>query len=198
MKKLCSMFLIVFFILSLASPGNAQEQNIEYCWASVVDVINDAFQDNSTYWFVEEVQALFWLPDIFISQNLTEEDQNNNCVGSFISSSGNALIYLTYSEEDISLDTTFIALKQSGYDVNMISVNSIPAILFRNAENDALYLIFETQEGNAFQIMFTSYSDGNLSILYDMIISSILPLEEEAVSTNVVPSSNPVSKLISK
>ena len=197
MTKLLSSLLVIFLILSVSSFAFAEDSTVSYSWDSVVGVIAEAFPDSSTYWLVEEVDAVFWLPDAYISQELTAEDQENNAVGCFLSESGNSLIYLTYSDEGLTLDTYYAALIQSGYDVEKVTVNKIPAVIFRSAENNALFLIYQTQQGKLFQIMFTGYLDENLSAIYDLVISSIQPRVEE-VSEEPVSSVNPVSGLISK
>ena len=200
MKKLGFLILVLVIVFSISSVAVAEDKNATYNWDSVIDIIAEVFPDTSKFWIVEDVDAVFWLPDAYISQELTDEDLENNSVGCFLSESGNSLIYLTYSDEGITLDNYFNALKQNGYDVEMVSVNDIPAIIFRNAENDAMFLIYQTQEGKIFQIMFTGYLDESLSTIYNLVISSIQPhhVEEVEVSDEPVTSTNPVSSLISK
>ena len=199
MKKIVSFVLAIVLVLSASvfSFAAADENIIEYNWDSAVDIVVDVFPSSTKMLYVEEVDAYFWLPDAYLLQELTPEDLENNSVGCFLSGSGNSLVYLTYSDQGITLDTYYAALKQNGYDVEMVSVNDIPAVIFRNAENDAMFLIFQTQEGKIFQFMFTPYLDEGLSTIYNLIISSIQPHVEE-VPEEPVSSENPVSKLISK
>jgi len=197
-NRFISFILAFVFVFTLSFSTFADNTSITtFSWSDAADIINDVFADSSSYWLVEEVDAVFWLPNFFISKELTEEDRDNKCVGCFVSNSGNAFIYITYSDDGITLDSFYNALSQSGYDVEMVSVNEIPAIIFRNAENDSMFLIYQTQQGKLFQIMFTGYLDENLPTIYDLVISSIQPRVEE-VSEEPVSSDNPVSGLISK
>ena len=163
-------------------------------------LIQEAFPDDSKYYLIEDVDAVIWLPSYFSSLDLTEEDIKNDAVGSFVNTAGDALVYLSYSDMgDLSLDSLYNYYSRNNYNVEMVRVNDIPAMLLRDEANNLLSLTYQTQDGKFFQVTFYPLLDENYAVLYQLVISSIRPyspLVEK--SSEPVVSNNPVSGLISK
>lgn len=194
--------LLVFSILLSSVFASAEDTPRQYNWSDYTGIVSSSFADNSKYYLVEDVDAVFWLPDYFSPVDLTEEDIENGGVGSFVSSDGSALVYLSYSDmPELSFNSFYSYFVNMGYDVEYVSVNDIPAILMHDSESNILTLSYQTADGKLFQVLFYPASDENYSVLFDLIISSIRPysplVEASAPAESSAPS-NPVSGLISK
>lgn len=200
MKKCFSVLLFLVFLLLFFGSASADDALVSYNWSDVVGVIQEVFSDDSSYYLIEDVDAVIWVPSYFYSLDLTEEEIENDGIASFVNSSGDALVYLSYSDMDgISFDSLFNYYSRNNYNVKKVLVNDIPAILMRDEANNILSLSYQTQAGKLFQIMFYPILDENYAALYQLVISSIRPyspLFEE--SSEPVVSTNPVSGLISK
>ncbi len=200
MKKFFSILFIFILLFSLFGSVYAEEGLTTYNWSDVSGIIQESFSDDSSYFLIEDVDAVIWLPSYFSSVDLTDEDIENGGVGSFVNVNGNALVYLSYSDmEGFSLDSLFSYYTLNNYNAEIVLINDIPAILMRDEANDILSLSYQTQAGKLFQILFYPMMDQSYAALYQLVISSIRPYSplleepsEPAVSTN------PVSGLISK
>ncbi len=199
MKKTLSLLLSIFLLISLSSAAFAEGDTPEYNWLAVRNRAHDLFEGHHVFWEIEEVDALMWLPDIFLSLELTEEYRADNVIGFFVVEDSDAFVILTYSEmSGLTLDTLLSSYIQNGHDAKKVSVNGIPAVLDRNTEGNTLTLTYQTQDNMAFQVILSPFLDEHFADLYNMVIASIQPnVEEEEASEPVVPT-NPVSSLISK
>ncbi len=200
MRKVFSFVFVLFLLLLLSAFSLAEGSVTSYNWSDVVGMVQEAFSEDSKYYLIEDVDAVIWLPSYFSSLDLTEEDINNDAVGSFVNASGDALVYLSYSDMDgLSFDSLYNYYSRNNYNVEIVRVNDIPAILLRDEGNNLLSLTYQTRDGKFFQVTFYPVLDQNYSLLYQLVISSIRPyspLVEK--SSEPVVSSNPVSGLISK
>ena len=198
MKKIFSLFLIFVLLFSLSAVSFADGEEAEYNWGDVVPIISNVFSGDGALWRIKDVEAVMWLPGVFIPADLSEDDAQSECIGFFTTESGSASILLYYVDMDgISLNDLYSYYKQNDIVAEMVSVNGIPAILQKNTDSDMLILTFQTRDGKLFQVLFSPISDENYAKFFDMVISSIQPdVIEEPVET-VVPQ-NPVSGLISK
>ena len=99
-----------------------------------------------------------------------------------------------------TLDTLLSSYRASGHNARMISVNDIPAVLMQDAASNSLSVSFQTEEDKMLQFFFYPASDENYAVIFDLIISSILPNEMLIPETAepVAAPVNPVSGLISK
>ena len=143
------------------------------------------------------MDAVIWLPDIFLPVELTEEDTANDVVGFFVEEESQAYVIFIYSDmSGLDLDSLFSYYSQNGYDVKMVSVNGIPAILEKNTEGNTLTLTFYTRDNMFFQVIASPIDEDSVQ-LFEMVFSSIQPSIEEEAAEPPVPL-NPVSSLISK
>ena len=198
MKKILSLLLSLLLLFSLSATAFAEENPVEYHWMDTFGQILDTFAGHGNLLRIEEVDALVWLPDIFIPVTLTEEDEQNGTIGIFVMEDSDAFVLFNYSEiPDITLDSLYTYYSQNNHTVEKVSVNNIPAILDRDEENNTLTLTYQTQEGKFFQVIFSPVSDEHFASLFDLVISSIQP-DFEAESAEPAVPTNPVSGLISK
>ena len=197
MKKALSLFLSLLFLLSLASVAIADEATTEYNWVDVKDTIHEVFHEHINFWLIGEVDTMICLPDIFLSIELTEEDISNGTIAFFWEEESGAFVILTYSElSDLNLDSLFAYYSQNGYDVKMVSVNGIPAILEKNTEGNTLTLTFYTRDNMFFQVISSPLDEDSVQ-LYELVFSSIQPSIKDDAAEPPAPV-NPVSSLISK
>ncbi len=199
MKKTLSLLLSLFLLFSLSATAFAEEEAEEYNWKYARDRIQVVFPGHGNIWSINEVEALMWLPDVFLYVDPAEADLDNDCIGMFVMENSEAYILLSYLEiEGVTLDSLFSYYSQNGHDARMVTVNGIPAILDRNMEANNLNLTYQTKDNMFFQIIFSPVSDSNYEMMYDFVIASIQPdIQDEPSAEPVVPT-NPVSSLISK
>ncbi len=197
MKKFLSLLMMLALLLSLSVFALAEEKAeiVEYRWSDAESVFKEEFAGQSTKWYIEEVDAALWLPDAFTAAELTAEDRAQDLIDVFTSADNSTYLMLSYSEvENFSVVGMFAVLKDAGNDVQVVSVNDIPAVLLRDREHESLVLMFQTKEGKLFQVVFYPLTDDES--FYELVIDSIQPYVEE-VENAPVPV-NPVSGLISK
>lgn len=196
MKKLVSFLLAIALVFSFSILACAEEQIEipEYHWADAEPVFKEEFAGRSTQWYIDEVDASMWLPDSFVLEELTAEDQAQGIIRIFGAPDGSNFILMSYSDaENFNVISVYAGMKEAGDDVQLVSVNDIPAVLIRDAENGNLVLLFETREHKAFQVIFIPLEDEEF---FELVIDSIQPYVED-VETAPAPV-NPVSGLISK
>lgn len=198
MKKTLSLLLSLFLLLSLSSAAFADDLPAEFNWDNVSRTVEEVFRGHQKFWMNEELDAVIWLPDIFLPVELSEEDTANGITGFFVEEESQAYVIFTYSEmSGLDLDSLFSYFSQNGHDVKMVTVNGIPAILDRNAESNTFTLTFYTRDNMFFQVIASPISDEDSVQLYEMVFSSIQPTIKEEAAEPPAPV-NPVSGLISK
>lgn len=187
MKKFISLFLICVIIMCFSSFAYADDDVKSYTWAE---------RSDGYHWYIEEVDADFWMPDTFLPVELTEADRAEDIIG-FLSNEDGSYSVLFYSiDGDFSLYTFFGYCMDSGRDAEIVTVNSLPALVLRDPENNVASLIFQTQEKNLFQFSFSPLGNDTLM---EQVFSSIRPHQEVEVEGSSKPAPvNPVSTLISK
>ncbi len=198
MKKTLSLLLSLFLLLSLSSAVFADELPSEFNWENVSRTVQEVFEGHHKFWTFDNVDAVIWLPDIFLPVELTEEDAANDVVGFFVEEESQAYVIFTYSEmSGLDLDALFNYFSQNDHDVKMVTVNGIPAILDRNAESNTFTLTFYTRDNMFFQVIASPISNTDSVQLYEMVFSSIQPTIKDEAAEQPAPV-NPVSSLISK
>ena len=201
MKKIFSLLLALSLVFCLTSAAFADATQTEYNWTDVGSTVLDFFGDDSNICKIDEVDALFWVPGYFHIVELTPEDEAENCIGYLVNNDGSAFMLLYYQDMPVpTLDNLLSSYRASGHNARMITVNSVPAVLMQDTTSNSLSVSFQTEEDKMLQFFFYPASDENYAVIFDLIISSILPNEmlipetAEPVATPV----NPVSGLISK
>ncbi len=193
MKKYCSLFLVFAIFLSLSSVSFAETS---YSWSEAEAMINEIFGDEKTIRSIDEVDASICIPNLFSPNSLAEEDIKNGLIYMYATESGSAFLLMYYTDsEGLTLENFYSYYVQNGYDVEMVEVNGISAALLRDVEDDALLLIYLTQDGKIFQVVFSPLS---MEAIYDLIIPSIRPNEKEEITVEPSVPKNPISGLISK
>ena len=140
MKRILPIFLIVFFLISL-SPCSFAFETDKYDWLAIKDRIADVFGTSVLDGYVEEVDADFCLPDFFNPVALTDQDMADGYIGFLVSNDSNSYILFNYTAmEGSSLDSLYNYYVQNGYNVEMIAVNGVPAMLQRDFNNNFLLL----------------------------------------------------------
>lgn len=196
MKKFVSCFLIIVFIVSLPVFSFSDWDSAEFNWSSVENIVNQTFPGEINFYSIPEVDVSFWLPSSFASVELSSQDIQSNCIGSFITGPEDSFVSFYYTDSNgLTLDNLYNSMLAMNRTVKKISVNNIPAILQRDDDNGILFLVFQTFEGKFFEVaFFPDYAE----VLFDLVIASIRPNVEEVSNTEPVISVNPVSGLISK
>ncbi len=199
MKKILSLLLSLLLLFSFSAFAFAEEDVTSYNWATTAARSLEVFPGHNRIYTIEEVDALIWLPDIFLPVNPSEEDFENGCIGMFVVEDSDAFVLLSYSDlSGITLDALSSYYTQNGRDARIVTVNGIPALLVRDAENNNLSLSYQTRDGLLFQVVLSPALDDNYASLYEMVIASIQPTLEEDTDEPAPAPQNPVSSLISK
>lgn len=200
MKKFNLFLSIVSLFVIFSLTAHCDDLPLRYDWSDVEAEAYDAYFEDSTFWYVEEVDAVIWLPNLFIPVELTEEDRAEDIIACFSSDSGDGFVLLSYSElPNANLDLLYNALKLQNSSTEMILVNGIPAIYQKDIENNATSLLFHTREGKIFMVLYFASPESDYSSAFDFSLPSIQPrsnLEESPSTPTVVQ--NPVSSLIVK
>ena len=195
MKKFISLLLVVILVLSLSALSYAEEIT-EYTWTDTESIATQTFGEGNT-WDVKEVDASFWLPADFSPVELTADDIADGCVGFYSVLGSNLYVILNYADsQGLTLDTFLYYLQQNSSDVYRLNINGIPALYLREADKNTALLVFQTQAGKFFQVVFSPLEAEDM---FQFTAISIRPHEEEPESSTepVVPT-NPVSSLIFK
>ena len=195
MKKIISLLFVLSLVLSL-SVFSYGEEIIEYNWIDVESTAKQSFGVGNT-WEVEEVDASFWLPADFSPLELTAEDLADDCIGFYSVLGSDLYVMLNYTDsQGLTLDSFLSYLQQNNADAYKITINSIPALYLREADKNTALLVFQTQAGKFFQVIFSPL---DAEEMFQFCAISIRPhLEEIVSSTELSVPSNPVSGLISK
>ncbi len=200
MKKILSLLLSLFLLFSLSAVAFADGEVVEYNWDDVSGNSFWTFQGHNTFWLIEEVNAMMWLPDFFIPFDVSGGELGSDCIGFFAEEDSEAYVLVAYSDlSGITLDSLFSIYSQNGQNVEKVSVNGIPAILERNMENDTLSLTFQTVDNMFLQIVASPASDDNYAMVYNTVFASVQPkIDDEPDAAETVAPAHPVSSLISK
>ena len=194
MKKIFSLFLAVLLLGTRISLAFADGEPLEYNWADAQSYVGDSILSDGTFWDIDEVDASFWLPSIFTPVELTDEDRADGTIGFYSGADGYVLLY--YSDyENLTLEIFYNYFIENGYNVELITVNGLPAILQREEDANQLILSLQTQEGKFLQFLFSPLSS---EVIFTPVIASIQPHIEETTEEEPVIPTNPVSGLISK
>lgn len=196
MKRLISIILTVIFICTFAPFAPATEEN-EYTWEDAQAFVGPQILAEGNFWPINEVDATMWLPGIFSPVELTEEDKADGTIAFYTTENRSRFLLLNYSSYDnLTIETFYYYFLQNGFNVELISVNGIPAILQRDTSESGgqIILVFQTRDGKFLQFIFSPSSD---EVIFAPIIASIQPRVEEESDEPII-SLNPVSKLISK
>ena len=176
MKKIISFLMAAVLVLSLGIVSFADEIT-EYSWAETESIAKQSLGEGNT-WDVEEVDASFWLPAEFTPIELTAEDIADGSIGFYSVPDGGLYVMLNYAEsEGLTLDSYMSYFQQNGADIYKLSINGIPAIYLREPENDSAILVFQTQAGKFFQVVFSPLTAEKM---FQYTVISIRPREEEA------------------
>ena len=202
MKKLISMLLALVLLLCLPVLSFADASTGVYRWEEVGNTVLDYFADNTNFAYIEEVDAAMWVPGYFAIADLSEEDIADNCIGYLINADGSAFILLYYMDMPAaSLNALLSSYQASGHTAKMITVNDVPAVLMEDSSSNSRSVSYQTQDNKLFQVFFFPASDENYSVIFDLMIASILPRDTEVAdetAAEVAAPVNPVSGLISK
>ena len=203
MKKVLSLLLTVMLVFSFSSAVFADSGATEYNWADVGSAVLDYFGTDGNICKIDEVDALFWVPNYFHIVELTAEDEAENCIGYLVNNDGSAFMLLYYLEMPVpTLDSLMSSYRANGHNTRMVTVNDIPAVYMQDYTSDSVSVSFQTKENKLFQVFFYPASDENYSVIFDLILASFLPADtlipDEAPAEPVAAPVNPVSGLISK
>lgn len=195
MKKNISFLFAIVFVLSFSVLSYAEEIP-EYNWTDTEPIARQSLGMGNT-WYIEEIDASFWLPADFSPVELTAEDLADGCIGFYSVLGSDLYVLLNYADsQGLTLDSYLSYLQQNSADVYKLTINGIPALYLREADKDTALLIFQTQAGKLFQVVFSPLAAEEM---FQFTAISIRPCVEEAdVSGELVVPVNPVSGLISK
>ena len=197
MKRAFPLMIAVILIFSLCGISFAENEVTAYSWSDAEPLIEQFFEEDGNTWTVEEVNAVLWLPSFFSPVELTPEDIADGTIGFYSTDNGSQYVLLNYADSDgLTLESFFLYFQQNGADIYRISVNDIPAIYLRDHEKNSCVLIYQTQEGKFFQVIFSPLAAEEM---FKYSVISIRPRPEDSeTSTEPAEPVNPVSSLISK
>ena len=196
MKKIISIFLVLFITISLSSVAFAED---DLSWDFYGPIAEETFGNTAHFVTINEVQATIWIPDYLVSTPLSEEDLAAGALACYMPVDESSMIYISYYDaEGLTLENFQNALSNSGIQADIQIINGIPALVYYDGQNDTFVVTYTTQDGYFLQLMCYPLSDELSSILFTMVLSSVQPIVEEEEDVVPVVPVNPVSGLISK
>ena len=175
MKKILATILtLTLLLMSCAFAEGIPAIN----WADVESAASDI--DGSWYVF-NDIALEYWIPDIFVDQDLTEED-GEEMLAKYELADGSAAIYAQYltGYDGATMDEVIATLEANGaQDIERCVLNGLDAVSFSVADADAVYVMFVTESGNYVQFIFAPASDEGFASVAQLVTASIMPETQE-------------------
>ena len=171
MKKLIATILALTLLLM---PCAFAEELPAINWE---DVESAAAAIEGTWYVFNDIAMEYWIPDIFVDQELTEED-GEEMLAKYELPDGSAGIYAQYltGYDGATMDETVATLEANGAtQIERCTLNGLDAVSFSVPDVDAVYVVFVTQSGNYVQFIFTPASDEGFATLAQLVTASIRP-----------------------
>lgn len=166
MKKLFALLLTLCLLGSVAFAN-------ELTWASVEET---ASQIDGEFKDIAEVNAKIWIPAILQSVELNSEDEEEGIVAYYMTEDQEAAVSINYVNFDGTTLEEYAELLKEDEDVSEIemgTVNGIPALSYEVKERDTGVVAFTTEQGYILEVACAPMSDEGFVAVAGIILSSI-------------------------
>lgn len=172
MKKVLAIVLMLMFVCSLAFA----EGTPALSWSDFEPALEAGGVTGQFYNF-DEIAIKIWMPEGLNPVELTDEDKENGYIGYFQPDDASAAVAVMYvNMEGMSLEDYAAQLPDCGAtEVEMGTVNGLPCVSYKLAEQDTVSVAFATEAGYILEVTCSPASEENADLVWGAVISSIQP-----------------------
>ena len=180
MKKFLFVVLAVMLLTFSAAFAQETETVNEINWTDVEPAVAEA-GISGDFAAVSDLGIMMWIPDVFSEIELDEEDVEDGFICILATEDEEEGVMVFYEDFEGAGLEDLLAVLSEEEDVEepeMGVINGIPALTYTDVENDALNVVFMTDEGYAVVFSFFPMSDEGFSQVAAIMAASIQAVEE--------------------
>ena len=176
MKKLFAILMALCLMLSAAAAETAVEVN----WADTFGPAIEAGNVKGEFVTFDEIAVKIWIPEGLQAVELSEEDKANGYIGYFTESTDNATVAVVYADVNgMSIEDYAAQVQQieGVTEVEMATVNGLPAVNYQMPADDTVSVAFATEAGYILEVTMYPLSVEGADMVWGAVAASIQAAE---------------------
>ena len=176
MKKILALVLTAMMLV-IGGAAIAEEVT-ELNWADMEPAAAEMGIETDNFAVYEDIGMMFLVPQVFVQTELTEEDVENGLIDYYMTADETAAIGVYYLDaQGMGLEEFAASLAEEGIEPDLANINGLGAVVYEDAEEDMVGVVFATEAGNMVEFVFAPASDEGFAAVAMTVIGSIQAAE---------------------